>query len=140
MEYVESKKYKKNKMDFTYDNISNLNSVLHRNRPFSCVRTLDEYDYVIVRNLASKKLGGVPISFIYEKKLIICQWYTTVLILICPLPMMKKLLLISLQLVAMYCFYQNFEDIDILLLTHYHFIISLTLNRKNWMKIWSSVV
>ena len=31
------------------------------------MRILDDYYYVIVRNLSSEKLGGVPISFIYEK-------------------------------------------------------------------------
>ena len=67
LEYVESMKYRKKKMYFIYDNISNLYSLLHRNIPVSCVRILDDYYYAIVRNLSSEKVIGVPISFIYEK-------------------------------------------------------------------------
>ena len=54
-------------MYFTYDNIINLYSVLHRKRPVSCARALDDYYYIIVRNLSNEKLGAVPVSFIYEK-------------------------------------------------------------------------
>ena len=90
-----------------YDNISILNYVLHRNRPVSCVKTLDEYYYVIIRNLSSKNLGGVPISFIYEKTIDSLSMVYHRVAIDMPITDDEKTLSISLQLVTICYCYQN---------------------------------
>ena len=123
------------KMCFTYDNISNLYSVLHINRPFLHVRTLDAYYYVNIRNLSSDKLGGMSISFIHEKKIDYLSMVYHRVSIDMSITDDEKILLISLQLVTMRCCYQNQEDMYILLLTYYHCITSLTLNGRSQIKI-----
>ena len=69
IEYVKSKNERNKKMYVTYDCLSSIHTALQRNRPVSCVRTINDCFYVVVRNMYSKKVEGFPISFQYQKSI-----------------------------------------------------------------------
>ena len=66
------------------------------------MKTLDDYYYIIERNLSSEKLGGVSISFIHEKKIDFVSMVYHYVVIDMFITDDEIILLISLYLVTMY--------------------------------------